>query len=186
MDRLFFSSSLHRPSPQPPVCRTSVFWSTLLLDFLFTIRVTDAYLHSFRPPCLSSRMYVMYASQHVLGIVWLLLNSTYSMNHFHSVFTVLAGLVPALWWWCSNGITKDKSPVQLMYATFSAYCSKKSIIWREWKKDKENKGGNVTDNGAEDRRQAIGGMKKTERLPLLNLICIPFRYLGAETVCPGL
>lgn len=73
-----------------------------------------------------------------------------------------------------------------MYATFSAYCSKKSIIWREWRKDKDNKGRNVTDNGAEDRRQAIGRMKKTERLPLLHLICIPFGYLGAETVCPGL
>lgn len=59
-------------------------------------------------------------------------------------------------------------------------------MWREWRKDKENKGGNVTDNGTEDRRQAIGRMKKTERLPLLHLICIPFQYLGAETVCPGL
>lgn len=73
-----------------------------------------------------------------------------------------------------------------MYATFSAYCSKESIIWREWRKDKENRRGNVTDNGAEDRRQAIGSRKETERLLLLHLICIPFRYLGAETVCPGL
>lgn len=73
-----------------------------------------------------------------------------------------------------------------MYATFSACCSKKNIVCKDSRKNKENKGGNVTDNDTEDRRQAIEGMKKTERLPLLHLICIPFWYLGAETVCLGL
>lgn len=133
--------------------------------------------------CLLKRMWCMHPSMR-----WTLCDCCLivHMNHFHSVFTVLKGLVPALWWWCCNSITTDKSPVQLMYATFSAHCSKKSIIWREWRKDKENKGGNMTYNGMEDGRQAIGRMKKKERWLLLHLICIPFRYLGAETVCPGL
>lgn len=34
-------------------------------------------------------------------------------------------------------------------------------MWREWGKDKENNRGKGADNGTEDRRQVIGGMKKT-------------------------
>lgn len=63
-----------------------------------------------------------------------------------------------------------------MYATFSAYCSKKSIIRREWRKDKENKGEN---NGAEDRRQAISKQQEWKRQRGCHsgtFIGIPFLY----------
>lgn len=154
--------------------------SSCFIDFLFAIQWTDAHLQSLRSPRMSSRTDTMYASLQVLG------GFLIHMNQFYSVFMVLAGLVPALWWWCYNSITADKSPVQLMYATFSGTAVRKVLYGESGERIKRATEGNwlimvqkIEDKQWEER-------KRQERLVLLHLICIPFRYLAAETVCPGL
>lgn len=73
-----------------------------------------------------------------------------------------------------------------MYAAPFAYFRKENIIWRQWRKDKENKREKATDNGCKDGAEAKERAKKIERLPLPHLIYIPCQRLRAKTVCPVL